>query len=221
MTLNGCKLTYFGIPGRGEAIRLALFLGDIDFNDDRIGFGDWKALKPNTPWGSLPVLTLSDGTQIAQTRAILRFVGKETALYPTENHVKAAKVDELLDAVEEMGPKIMDAGRGMEEKERLQARKVACEEGGAVYNLLVKINDSIGSNGFAVGDSLTIADLFLYAGANNLISGLFDGVPTNALDGHANIMALRKNVRSNPGVTKWYDKLKESSVDVPAPYAAF
>ena len=110
MSLNGCKLTYFGLPGRGEAIRLALFLGDIDFNDDRIGFGDWKALKPNTPWGSLPVLTLADGTtQIAQTRAILRFVGKETKLYPIEDHVTAAKIDELLDAVEDMGPKIMEA----------------------------------------------------------------------------------------------------------------
>merc|ERR1711933_445416 len=131
MALDKCKLTYFGLPGRGEAIRLALFLGNIDFTDDRIGFPDWKALKPNTPWGSLPVLTLADGTQIAQTRAILRLVGKETALYPTDNHIKAAQIDEIMDAVEDMSPKIMAAGRGIEdEAKKLQARKAACEEGG-------------------------------------------------------------------------------------------
>lgn len=94
MLLHNCKLSYFGIPGRGETIRLALSIGNVKYIDERVPFQDWPKLKSKTPWGSLPILTLQDGkTTIAQQRAILRLVGKETGLYPTENNIEAAKVD--------------------------------------------------------------------------------------------------------------------------------
>eukprot|EP00343_Euplotes_focardii_P006903 CAMPEP_0205818968 /NCGR_PEP_ID=MMETSP0206-20130828/1106_1 /ASSEMBLY_ACC=CAM_ASM_000279 /TAXON_ID=36767 /ORGANISM="Euplotes focardii, Strain TN1" /LENGTH=69 /DNA_ID=CAMNT_0053111915 /DNA_START=24 /DNA_END=229 /DNA_ORIENTATION=+ len=61
-TLENCKVTYFNLPGRAESLRLALSAAKISFTDERIEFKDWPALKPSTPWGSLPVLTLADGT---------------------------------------------------------------------------------------------------------------------------------------------------------------
>jgi hypothetical protein len=42
--LTASTLTYFGIAGRGEAIRLAFAIGDIEFENKKIGFGDWGAL---------------------------------------------------------------------------------------------------------------------------------------------------------------------------------
>jgi len=120
--LQGCKLTYFSIAGRGESIRLALSIGGISqWTDDRIEFADWNVVKPTTPWGSLPVLTLQDGREIAQQRAILRMVGKETGLYPSaefNDNFTAAKIDELMDALEDVGSITNAVGRGLPKEEK-------------------------------------------------------------------------------------------------------
>lgn len=51
------KLTYFDFHGgRGEPARLALSIGGISFEDDRITPSDWPARKSDTPFGALPVL---------------------------------------------------------------------------------------------------------------------------------------------------------------------
>eukprot|EP00954_Amorphochlora_amoebiformis_P004867 381643-Amorphochlora_amoeboformis.AAC.1 len=93
MSSKPIKLTYFDIPGRGEPLRLAMWIGDMKFEDERIEFKDWPALKPKTCWGSLPMLTLPSGEEFAQTRTLGRFVGKKTGLYP-EDPVAAMRVDE-------------------------------------------------------------------------------------------------------------------------------
>ena len=55
------RLIYFDAPvSRGEECRLALHLAGIDFEDVRIKFADWPALKERMPYGSLPVLELPE-----------------------------------------------------------------------------------------------------------------------------------------------------------------
>ena len=225
MMLNNCQLTYFALPGRGEATRLALTIGKIPFVDHRVAFADWPQVKPTTPWGSLPTLTLADGiTTIAQQRAILRLVGKETQLYPTttKDVLAAAKIDELMDAVEDLGTKTSAIGQGLEPKEKEAARKVAVAEGGPIHALLENMDSFIATNGrdgYAVGNAMTIADIYLYTSSSNLVSGLYDGVPENALDKFANIRNVRKTVRSHPAVVQYYDSL-DSSIQMPKSYAA-
>jgi glutathione S-transferase len=67
------KLTYFDAPGRAEPIRVALHLAGIDFEDHRVQFPEFAALKSGggLPLGSVPVLEV-DGCVFAQTAAILR-----------------------------------------------------------------------------------------------------------------------------------------------------
>ena len=217
--LDNCKLTYFGLAGRGEATRLALSIGGIQFTDERVPFPQWKELKPTTPWGSLPVLTLATGQSVAQQHAILRLVGKETGLYPTDS-LKAALVDSLMDAVEDIGSKLNSQGQGLPQDEKEAARAKAVAKGGLVYGILEKVEAFIaanGSGGYSVGDSLTIADLFIFASCGTLVSGMFDGVPTDAIDkDFPNIMAVRKSVRSNTTVTEWYEKLDSSITMAPS-----
>ncbi|KAJ1630643.1 glutathione S-transferase family member gst-9, partial [Pavlovales sp. CCMP2436] len=55
------RITYFDMPVRGEVVRLALVFAGVKFEDERIEYGDWAGLKPQTPWFTLPVLTLPDG----------------------------------------------------------------------------------------------------------------------------------------------------------------
>jgi glutathione S-transferase len=74
------KLVYFDIDGaRGEATRLAMVIGGVPFEDDRVKFTDWESRKPATPFGALPVLDL-DGQTVAQSNGINRYVGKLAAL---------------------------------------------------------------------------------------------------------------------------------------------
>lgn len=218
MILQNCVLTYFAIPGRGEAARLALAIGSTSFADQRIPFPEWGALKPTTTWGSLPMLTLADGTRIAQQRAILRFIGRETGLYPMDDAIRCAKMDEIMDATEELSPKTNAIGQGLPQEEKEAARKAAFDKGGAVHSFLGKIDAYIvanGSDGHVVGKNFSVADIFVYTTCSNLVSGLFDGVPANALDGFANIQACRKMVRNHPAVVKYYEN---SKADMPAAY---
>ena len=116
--LNNCKLTYFAIPGRGESIRLALAIAGIAFTDERIPFPEWPKLKPNTPFGSLPLLTLSTGESFSQQRAILRAVGTETGLYPKDDLKKATLLhdttwaDDWATWLQSQGLSDIDPGRG-------------------------------------------------------------------------------------------------------------
>jgi prostaglandin-H2 D-isomerase / glutathione transferase len=73
------KLTYFDFHGgRGEPARLALSIGGIPFEDDRVAPSDWQRRKPDTPFGALPVLEV-DGRALAQSNAINHYVGTLTA----------------------------------------------------------------------------------------------------------------------------------------------
>src|SRR5205823_3991649 len=55
--MHKLKLTYFDMHGgRGEVARIALSIGGVAFEDRRVKFADWPALKPSTPFGAIPVL---------------------------------------------------------------------------------------------------------------------------------------------------------------------
>ena len=89
------KLTYFDFHGgRGEPARLALFIGGIAFEDDRVKPADWARRKSETPFGALPVLEV-DGQTVAQSNAINRYVGKLADLYPSDPW-QAALCDETM-----------------------------------------------------------------------------------------------------------------------------
>ncbi|KAH6568151.1 hypothetical protein BASA62_005644 [Batrachochytrium salamandrivorans] len=69
------KLTYLNIKGRAESSRLALHIAGIPFEDERIGYATLVDMKQSYPFGQVPVLLVNDTIQIAQTHAILRYVG--------------------------------------------------------------------------------------------------------------------------------------------------
>src|SRR6476469_1216412 len=79
------RLIYFDAPAsRGEECRLALHVAGVDFEDVRIKRGDWPALKPKTPFGSLPVLELPGQPPLAQSTAIMTLIGRRHGLHPSD-----------------------------------------------------------------------------------------------------------------------------------------
>eukprot|EP00750_Incisomonas_marina_P016679 INCI19276.2.p1 GENE.INCI19276.2~~INCI19276.2.p1 ORF type:complete len:313 (+),score=51.74 INCI19276.2:133-939(+) len=203
--LDGCTLTYFPIAARGEAVRLMLTLAGIKFTDERIEFPQWQGLKPKTPWGSLPYLTLADGTVLGQSQAINRFVARLTGFYPADP-LQAAHVDAVIDGASDLVPAVMKVGVGLDQAAKEAARLEACKSG-AVGALLSKIEGfvtSSGKDGHAVGDSLTLADIFLFAVGTAFVSGTFDGVPEDLFAAYPNIEGVRKTVAAHPDVIAYY-----------------
>lgn len=151
--VSGARLTYFGMVGRGEAIRLAFVASGIPFEDQKVAFPEWGALKPNTVWGSLPVLTLTNGEEIGQSRAILRLVGKAGGLYPTDD-ILGARCDALIDAADDWFKVAVAAGQGMEVEAKLAARK-ECAETGALAQLLTYVEGFITKGGSPEGHTVS------------------------------------------------------------------
>ena len=91
------KLIYLDIPGYAEAIRLALYISGLVFEDVRVNYLDVKRMRESgfLPFGQVPVLEV-DGEVYAQSAAILRWVGRQTDLYPDDLQIIADQVEEAL-----------------------------------------------------------------------------------------------------------------------------
>lgn len=214
--LENCTLTYFGIPGRAETVRMALALSGLKFNDERIQGADFGKRKAagEFPFGSLPVLTLADGTKICQSRSMLRFVGKLAGLYP-HCPVAAAHVDAVVDAIEDFYDIVMSSTRGVDKKspEFLEKRKEVATTGklAQAVDKLEAFVQKHGSEGFAVGKQLTLADMHIYSVITFFGAGFWDGIPIDFTNKHARLTSIRKNTASHKAIAAYYDGKKEKS----------
>src|SRR3989442_14651771 len=101
MTIPKLKLTYFDMHGgRGEAARLALNIGGVDFEDNRISFAEAAAARDSFPFRRVPGVEI-DGQEGTHSDGINRFVGKLANPYPNDP-VQGALWDEAMGAVEDI-----------------------------------------------------------------------------------------------------------------------
>ena len=205
-------LYYFKIPfWRAEVTRLALFIGDVPFKDYRVEGKEIDNLKetgllPNNqiaPFKQLPVLDV-DGKIIAQTGAIARFCGKLSGLYPKDNDFKAAEIDQIIEAAQDINYLVTLSSRDKEKERLALARKILATKHLPKWfqfleNLLKKNNESY----FFVGNKISIADLEIWRLLGWLSSGLLDGVPTNILEPYEKLNKLREEVYKHPKVNEW------------------
>ena len=161
-------------------------------------------MKPKTPFGSVPVLEF-EGKQYAQSNAILRYAGKLGGLYPSEP-LAALEVDMQLEAIEEMIQTIRPTMLIKDEDEKMKARKVLAEETLpkwlAIFNKTIKGN----SSGFLAGDSMSIADLKLYAPTSMLLEGFLDGIPASIFDEFPEVLAHKAAISANEKIKAYEAK---------------
>ncbi|KAH7710958.1 Glutathione S-transferase 1 [Aphelenchoides avenae] len=86
--------------GLGEPARLMFHFAKQSFEDMRLTADEVKAMKPKLPYGQLPLLEV-DGTSIAQSYAIYRFLGRQFMLAGKDD-VEAAQVDSLADHIKDV-----------------------------------------------------------------------------------------------------------------------
>jgi glutathione S-transferase len=195
------KLTYFDSPtSRGEECRLALFAAGVDFDDHRIQRAEWAALKPTTPFGSLPVLEVEGKPPISQSNTILAYVGRRHGLLPTDEW-EALRLESLLGACEDLRSAVA-ASFGIADQEELKRRRAALAEG-PVRTWGGNMEKQI-KGPFAGGTALSVADIKLYMIANWFKKGVLDHVPPDVLAPFPKLEAVRANVSEHPKIVAWY-----------------
>merc|ERR1711997_1206901 len=195
------KLTYFNLRAKGEPARLLLAYGGIKYEDYRVSFEDqreWKAMKPTTPYGSLPLLEW-DGVCIAQSMAIARFLAKEVGL-AGRNNLEAAQVDEIVDAVND----IFQAGlNAIFSGDDAQMKKYEKETLPAGLANIEKILESRGGQ-YMVGNALSWADLRLFDFCHSL--------PKPSLVKFPRISNLTERVGNIPNIKTWVQSRPKSKL---------
>eukprot|EP00172_Hildenbrandia_rubra_P004034 Plantae.Rhodophyta-Hildenbrandia_rubra.ctg7423.p1 GENE.Plantae.Rhodophyta-Hildenbrandia_rubra.ctg7423~~Plantae.Rhodophyta-Hildenbrandia_rubra.ctg7423.p1 ORF type:complete len:213 (+),score=52.20 Plantae.Rhodophyta-Hildenbrandia_rubra.ctg7423:69-707(+) len=198
-------IKYFDIKGRAEPIRLALAIGDIPFNDVRLSGPEFNKLKTETnelPFGQLPIMIV-DGKTITQSEAILRYCGKLSGLYPKDDDLKAAKVDEMIGAIGDMMMS-MFKGRGMDQDKMKEARKEFCEVDLKKFGEgIARICGKDDKGKYLCGDEPMICDLGLYYVVWNVKQGNVDYVDKDVFDKYPKILKSYKAVSEHPKVVEW------------------
>ena len=166
-------LLYFAGRGRAEVIRLALAEAGVEFEEHHVGRGtppvngrptDLAELKAAgvLPFGAVPVWEEPGGLRLAQSAAILNHLARRHGLRGA-SALEEARCDELLGAVEDVRGELRKLylaapGERADIRRELEER-VLPRWFGDLERLLAP---RLAATGFAVGSSLTVADLALW-----------------------------------------------------------
>jgi glutathione S-transferase len=199
------KLTYFDFDGgRGEPARLALHIGGISFEDQRIPGRDWLAFREKTPFLAMPTLEV-DGKIVSQSNSINRYVGKLTGLYPKDDW-QALLCDEVMDAAEDISARIaqtidLPADAKKKAREELSA--------GHITRYLEQFQARLSAAGgeyFADG-RLTVADLKVFMLIRWLRSGALDHIPKDLVDRAAPMLVEHlERMTNHPKIVEYYKR---------------
>ena len=210
------KIYYSNIPfWRAEVSRIALYIGNIKFEDIRTTREDFKEVirtgkLPNgkmTPFRQLPVMEVN-GQIIGQTGAIARYCGKISGLYPKEDNLLAAKIDQVIDAATDITELVSPTVREKNQEIKKLLRKNLVEEKLPLwFGFLEDILQQNNSSNCFVGKEITIADLAIWRLLGWLTQGKLDHIPTTILKPFKNLCNHFKIVDSHSKVSEWM-KLK-------------
>jgi glutathione S-transferase len=198
------KLTYFDAPvSRGEECRLALHIAGVDFEDVRIKRDAWPALKPRTPFGGLPLFDIEGRPTLAQSNAILVYIGRTWGLHPKDDF-EAARHEAMLCHLEDLRMTISATIRITDEAERKKAR----EQIVASYlpTWTANAERQCGDGPFFGGAKLHVVDIKTFVCVRWLASGTIDHVPPTVFAGAPKLTRIHDAVRDDARVKAWYAK---------------
>eukprot|EP01083_Nonionella_stella_P035367 96528_1 len=97
------RITYFPFQGRAGALRAAAAIGGLYYEDEFVTREEQKQAKQDGKrrWTGLPEITVfsREGREvvtIGESNACLRYIGSLAGLYPTNNRIQRAYVEEIL-----------------------------------------------------------------------------------------------------------------------------
>jgi glutathione S-transferase len=199
------KLVYFDAPvSRGEECRLALHIAGVDFEDARVKREAWPALKPTTPFGSLPVLEMPGRAPLAQTHAILVLIGRQHGLHPKDDF-EAARHEAVMCHVEDLRAAVTPSMRMTDEAEKKKAREALATSYLPMW--AEQVERQLGDGPFFAGAALHVVDLKLHLAVRWFAGGKVDYVPATIFAGFPKLTRVHDAVRDDARVKAWYAKL--------------
>ncbi|XP_050297816.1 glutathione S-transferase-like [Anthonomus grandis grandis] len=192
------KLTYFDIMGLGEPIRIMLTYGQLEFEDCRVPKENWPNLKPNMPFGQLPVLE-HHGRVSHQSMAICRYLAKEVKLIGKDS-LEDLDIDAAVDTVNDFRQKI--GKYHYESDETAKEAYIKTLFGEIVPFYLEKLDNMAKENaGYLVGSKLTWADL-VFVG---LIDYMNFMAKKDLLASAPNLQKVKEHVVNEPNIKKYME----------------
>jgi len=196
------RLTYFDAPvSRGEECRLALHVAGVEFDDVRIKRDQWPALKPKTPFGSLPVLEIPGHAMLAQSNAILVLIGRQHGMHPKDDF-EAARHEAMMCHVEDLRVVVSATMRIADEAEKKKTREALVAS--FLPTWAENAEKQIGDGAFFAGAKLHVVDIKLHMTVRWFAGGKLDHIPATIFSGFPKLTRVHDAVRDDPRVKAWY-----------------
>lgn len=189
------KLTYFNLRGRGELIRYIFAYASIPYEDIRIEFSDWPALKPKVPFGKLPIMEV-DGTVIHQSLAIARYLARETGL-DGKTTLEKAQVDAIVDTVNDL-TNVFPWEEKDQDKKKQKEDEIFTN---VAPDVLKHLENFLGDREWFVGKSVTWADFYW-----DVCSTTFISMSPSFAQNNPKLLALKSRVQALPAIAEWLQK---------------
>nr|AYN44477.1 glutathione S-transferase S4 [Brachionus calyciflorus] len=197
------KLYYFGFRFRGEVIRLVFTAAGKEFEDVRIDPSQWPQLKNQAPFGTLPYLEVTSGSQklvLTQSTSIARYLAKKFKL-AGRNDEEAAIVDMYADQVSDVLAEFAKTARESDANKKKEIEQKIENEIMPKNLKLFEARIAESRSGYLVPSGLTWADLYLF----NLLEMLGEK-RVMVLEAFPNLKGLDQKIRNNPRMAAYLAK---------------
>jgi len=189
--------------------KIALFLGGIDFENKIVDGEEFQRVKENgklddgttIPFHQLPCLVV-DGVSIAQTAGIARFCGKLSGIYPKNDDVLAAQIDQFLDMATDITDLIFTTGRD-EDEETKKIKRQELYKGELARKVEMLDKNIRDESDWVLGFDLGLADITIWRLMGWLSCGILDGIPTDLIRAFPRISRVCLAVDAHPKIQTW------------------
>ncbi|XP_050549167.1 glutathione S-transferase-like [Daktulosphaira vitifoliae] len=193
------KVTYFNVTALAEPIRFLLSYLNEDFEDNRFERELWPTLKPNMPFGKVPIVEI-DGKVLNQSTAITRYLAKKAGLAGKDDW-ESLLIDISVDNIHDLRQALASYSYDPDEESKQKKYDPLIKETIPFY---MKKFESIvtENNGYFVNGKLSWADLFFVSIMDylNYMAG-FD-----LLKEYPKLQALKASVVAIPQIKAWIAK---------------
>ena len=188
----------------GAAASLALVIGGVAFEDERLNRDEMMALREagKLPWGQLPLCTVDGSTVFAQSPAIATYCAKLAGLYP-EDPIAAARVDEIVNFInQDVRERCIAPTMREPDPEKKKALRAELQET-KLPEKFAMLEKRLETTKFLCGDELTLADLSVYVMLNWVGMGVLDGVNKECILKFPKLTNLVRTINEMPEVKAW------------------
>jgi glutathione S-transferase len=204
-------LHYWGVPGRGEQVRLALHVAGLTWEDHAVDGAEYFPRKASCcdtiPLLNLPYLEF-DGNVLSESVALMRYVGAIGNLTPSDA-LECARMDQAIVLANQFFD-VIGFTFGLKGEEREQAGRDLTAEGGKLFEWVAKVGRFVAlrESEFLCGSELTVGDISLFCHLCNVVAGILPGFPApdyfDSNEQLAKAGAFRRLVGTHPKVASRY-----------------